>query len=138
MQQVVLDSSAAVQWFVPDERNSAAQKLLDRVIDDGAVVPIHWTIEVGNALLIATRRSRIVAAQRNDAIAQLINLQITIDRETLDRLWTTTLPLSDRYDLTLYDACYLELAQRRALPLATLDAGLRRAAQAAGIALADA
>jgi predicted nucleic acid-binding protein len=135
LQQVILDSSATIQWFVPDERNSAAQNLLDRVIEDGAVVPVHWTIEVGNALLIAMRRRRIAPAQRDNAITQLIDLQITIDRETLDRLWTTTLALSDRYSLTLYDACYLELAQRRELPLATLDADLRKAARAAGVTL---
>ena len=75
---------------------------------------LHWTIEVGNALLKCDAPPSYRAGQqRNSAITQLIDLQITIDRETLDRLWTTTLALSDRYSLTLYDACYLELAQQR-------------------------
>ena len=38
-----------------------------------------------------------------------------------------------RYDLTMYDAIYLELAIRRDLPLATLDDKLRRAASQAGV-----
>ncbi len=38
--------------------------------------------------------------------------------------------LARQYRLTLYDASYLELAQREAAPLATLDADLSRAAQA--------
>jgi predicted nucleic acid-binding protein len=42
------------------------------------------------------------------------------------------LHLADRFRLTLYDAAYLELAQRRKLPLATLDQELRAAAQAVG------
>ena len=43
--------------------------------------------------------------------------------------------LTDRFELTLYDSCYLELAQRRGLPLATLDKDLRKAAKALDIAL---
>jgi predicted nucleic acid-binding protein len=37
------------------------------------------------------------------------------------------------YELTIYDAAYLELAQRKRLPLATLDIALARAARAAGV-----
>ena len=40
-----------------------------------------------------------------------------------------------RYRLTLYDAAYLELAQRRKLPLATLDQDLIRAGKALGMTL---
>jgi predicted nucleic acid-binding protein len=46
--------------------------------------------------------------------------------------WTATLHLCDRFRLTPYDAAYLELAQRRMLPLATLDRDLRAAVQALG------
>jgi predicted nucleic acid-binding protein len=35
--------------------------------------------------------------------------------------------------MTPYDAAYLELAQRRKLPLATLDGALRTAARASGV-----
>ncbi len=38
-------------------------------------------------------------------------------------------------NLTVYDAAYLELAKREALPLATLDRDLERAAIAEGVAL---
>jgi predicted nucleic acid-binding protein len=55
-------------------------------------------------------------------------LDISIDLEMTFFAWTTTLALSDRFGLTPYDACYLELAQRRALPLASLDKDLRAAA----------
>jgi predicted nucleic acid-binding protein len=37
--------------------------------------------------------------------------------------------------LTSYDAAYLELAMRTALPLATLDQDLRKAASAEGVSL---
>ena len=41
--------------------------------------------------------------------------------------------LALRFKLTVYDAAYLELAQRRRLPLASLDQELRAAAMAAGV-----
>jgi predicted nucleic acid-binding protein len=46
--------------------------------------------------------------------------------------WSDTLHLADHFRLSLYDVAYLELAQRRMLPLATLDHELRAAARAVG------
>jgi predicted nucleic acid-binding protein len=109
--------------------------LLDRVVEDGAVVPALWLLEVGNALLLAARHRRLSLRERDEALVHLIGLQITIDDETLTRAWNTTLNLADRFRLTLYDACYLELAQRRQLPLATLDRELRAAGRKLGIEL---
>ena len=37
--------------------------------------------------------------------------------------------------MTVYDAAYLDLAQRQRIPLATLDAALIRAARAEGVTL---
>ena len=48
---------------------------------------------------------------------------------------THVLTLARRHRLTVYDAAYLELAAREALPLATLDAQLATAAQAEQVAL---
>jgi predicted nucleic acid-binding protein len=45
--------------------------------------------------------------------------------------------LAERFRLTLYDACYLELTHRLNLPLATLDGELRSAGQALGLTLLD-
>ncbi len=45
------------------------------------------------------------------------------------------LSLSEKHSLTVYDAIYLELAMKRGLPLATLDADLRKAASAENVRL---
>jgi predicted nucleic acid-binding protein len=50
-------------------------------------------------------------------------------------VWTTTQLLAERFRLTVYDAAYLELAQRRTLPLATLDQDLRDAGATLGVTL---
>ncbi len=45
--------------------------------------------------------------------------------------------ISNGYQLTVYDAAYLELAERTRLPLATLDGDLRTAALAASVVLLE-
>jgi len=75
------------------------------------------------------RRGRHVVEFRDGALADLALLPIQIDPETDRHAWSATLRLAGRHRLTLYDAAYLELALRRALPLATLDRQLRAAAR---------
>jgi predicted nucleic acid-binding protein len=94
-----------------------------------------WRIEVANALEMGVRRSRTDAAFRSQALADLSLLPIALDPETDRQAWSATLLLAARHRLTIYDAVYLELAQRRALPLATLDTALRTAAEAEKVAL---
>ena len=132
---LVLDPSLALSWYFEDERTPAADALLDRVADQGATVPGLWRLEIVNGLRTAIRRKRIDMVFRDRAIAQLARLPITVDPDTDHYAWTTTLQLADRFGLTPYDAAYLELAQRRTLPLATLDESLRAAAPAVGVQL---
>ena len=123
-----------MSWYFEDERTPSADALLDRVTDAGALVPALWRLEIANGFQTAIRRKRIDPAFRDKAIAQLARLPISIDPDTDRYAWTTTLALADRFGLTLYDAAYLELAQRRSLPLATLDDALRAGAGVLGIA----
>ena len=132
---LVVDPSLALRWYFEDERTPAADALLDRVADQGATVPGLWRLEIVNGLRTAIRRKRIDMVFRDRAIAQLARLPITVDPDTDHYAWTTTLQLADRFGLTPYDAAYLELAQRRTLPLATLDESLRAAAPAVGVQL---
>jgi predicted nucleic acid-binding protein len=82
---------------------------------------------------MAERRQRISADFHNAALQDLGVLPIVLDRETSARAWHETLQLAEACRLTAYDAAYLELAHRRALPLATLDEEMRLAADALGI-----
>jgi predicted nucleic acid-binding protein len=125
----VLDSSITLAWIYLDELTPSTFELSQTVTRDGAWVPAIWPLEIANSLQIGIRRHRIDVPFRNRALAELADLNIAIDQDTTSFAWTTTLELSDRFRLTPYDACYLELAQRRELPLATLDRDLRSAAQ---------
>ena len=107
--------------------------LLDRVAEQGAFAPQLWPVEALNGLLTAERRKRITAATRHKLSGFLRALPIQIDDETASRAWIEVAQLAETYRLTSYDACYLELAQRLTLPLATTDAALMAAADEAGI-----
>ncbi len=135
---LVLDCSAALAWFFEDEQTPAAKDLLERVVMIGAVVPSLWRLEIANGLQTAVRRSRITPQYRDATLADLGSLSITVDVETDRFAWSTTLALADRFRLTTYDAAYLELAQRRHLPLASLDQPLRNAASAISVSLVGA
>lgn len=130
---LVLDSSVTMSWFLPLETTPATQKVLKKVGDEGAVVPSLWPLEVGNTLLLATRRTQISAEACATAIKALEYLPIEIDGETHGHAWNVTFRLAQDFRLTLYDACYLELARRRGLPLASLDKDLRLAAGRLGV-----
>jgi predicted nucleic acid-binding protein len=132
---LVLDASATLASIFPDERTDPIEAVFDQVADEDAWVPSFWRIEVANILAQGVRRGRINLARRNDALADLGRLPIFDDAETAIHVWSTTLALADFHRLTIYDATYLELALRLSLPLATLDEGLRAAAQAEGVPL---
>jgi len=130
---LVLDASLTLSWFFEDEQSEAGDDLLNMVAERGAFVPRWWRLEVANGLFVAMRRKRLDAAYRDKALAQLARLPITVDGETDAYAWSGTLHLSDRFQLTVYDAAYLELAHRRLVPLATLDRPLRAAAGELGV-----
>jgi len=132
---LVLDSSAVLAWIYADETTEAVRQVFEMVAEDGALVPALWRLEVANSLTVAVRRSRIKAEFRNAALADLALLDITTDPHTDAYGWTTTMHFADRFQLTVYDATYLELAHRRSLPLASLDDELRASGRALGIPL---
>ena len=128
----VIDASVAVTWLFEDETHAGAVALLAAVRDGNSVgfVTRHWHLEVRNALLIGERGGRITLEQIGASLALLNELPLHTDTEAdLD----VALYLARRYDLTIYDAVYLELAVRRRLPLATFDRRLGSAASEAGL-----
>ena len=128
----VLDASITACWAFQDEDHPDAGLAFHRMRAEEAVVPCLWWFDVRNILVVNERRRRIA---ESDTAAFLLNLSRL--RVRLDRLpeGDAVLRLARTHRLSVYDAAYLELARREGLPLATLDAGLRRAAAGEGVAL---
>ena len=132
----VVDASAALAWCFEDEASSWTDGLLERLRQgDRIVVPAHWPTEISNGLLVALRRKRIKTGQPTLFWDEIARLPIETEPALNANQAKTVLAFSEKHALTVYDAAYLELAHRRHLPLGTLDADLRRAAQVEGVAL---
>jgi len=115
-----VDASVGVSWAVSSQSSPAAEALLEEVAAGKPfVVPGLWMFEVANALLVLERRKKIQARQCARARGALSRLHPVIDHDgprlALQRIW--------------------ELAQRKGLPLASRDTGLRAAAAKCGIPL---
>jgi predicted nucleic acid-binding protein len=129
----VLDNSVALTWCFEDERTPATAELLEQIGEAGAIAPMLWPLEALNVLLVAERRGRLDAKRRRNLAVFLSALPIKLDDETAAQIWTETSRLAERFNLSSYNATYLELAQRQQLPLASLDQDLRNAAAALGL-----
>ena len=138
IKRLVLDASVAVAWCFEDESTLFTESVLDAVANGTeALTPAIWPLEVANALLVAERRRRITTAQTTALLQRISKLPIVVEPTSPDRAFNDILPVARQQDLAEYDAAYVELALREALPIATLDTKLRRAARSAGIALVE-
>ena len=135
MNPFVLDCSIAAAWLFEDEAGPVTDALLRRLTRDGAFVPGLWRLELGNVLAQAERSKRTDATRIARWIERLEKLPIVVDPETGSRAFREILGLARQERLTTYDATYLELAIRKAIPLATLDRALARAARRRGVAI---
>ena len=68
-------------------------------------------------------------------MARLSGLNLIVDESGHRFTFTRVSDLASTHSLTVYDATYLELAQRERIPLATKDGALRDAATKIGVAL---
>jgi predicted nucleic acid-binding protein len=82
--------------------------------------------------VVNERRKRITESGTNSFLGELARLRIRVDREPEEN---AVLRLARTHRLSVYDASYLELALREAIPVATLDGQLTAAAAAEGTEL---
>ncbi len=128
MSRFVCDASVALAWCFVDERTPETDALLLQARDHGIGVPALWRFEVANTLATAIRRGRMTPEMARRALHALDDLPVEVDHEAGERAFTDLFELARRERLTVYDAAYLDLALRSALPLATRDRALADAA----------
>ncbi len=129
----VIDCSVCVPWYLRDEASRFCDQLGLALHRSEVWVPSLWCPELVSALVNAERRKRMTGEQRRAVLKNADGLPLRIDHEMPSIVELNELAAS--HDLTPYDAVYFELARRRKLPLATLDAALVKAARAAKLPL---
>ena len=86
---LVLDCSAVLAWVHGDECTPEIEAVFGRVVEEGAVVPNLWHLEVANALTVAVRRKRVSQEFRDGVLkdlGELVSLPIAIRRRMLGEL----------------------------------------------------
>lgn len=134
----VLDNSVVMRWLFADGSDadlSYAEHILDVLQnpDTHALAPGIWPLEVANVVARAEAKEFVQESRSTRFLRLLEDLAVQVDADTAARAFDHTLALARRFELSAYDAAYLELALRESLPLATLDVSLRRAADKVGI-----
>ncbi|HEY1935771.1 MAG TPA: type II toxin-antitoxin system VapC family toxin [Acetobacteraceae bacterium] len=135
MSDFVLDNSVTMRWCFDGGSNDYADDILRQLESQAraAVVPVLWRYEVSAVLARAQVRDLLPAPRAAEFLEDLAALNITVDLDGIQRILAEVHAIAIRYRLTAYDASYLELALRRDLPIATLDAELRDACRTAGV-----
>lgn len=133
MKGVVVDASVALAWCFPDEASNYADGVLVALEGHAILVPAVWGLEIANAVLTGERRKRLRQPEIRRFTTLLDSLSLVQDVQSVSEHVSNVLPLAREYNLSAYDAAYLELSIRHGTPLATLDGKLQKAAKKAGI-----
>jgi predicted nucleic acid-binding protein len=127
----VIDASVVIAWAFKEE-HASAELSFARIQTEEAIVPALWWYELRNVLVLGERQGRLTERETARFLRDLSRFAITMDSLHNE---IQIMTLARRHRLTVYDAAYLELAQREAVPLATLDEELAAAARAEKVAL---
>jgi predicted nucleic acid-binding protein len=131
---VCFDASFAAALILPDEKTEPAEKCYTAIsVWDTIFVPHLWWYEIGNILRKSVIRKRHTYDEVLTFFPQITALGATTD-SALGALYTQKLfQLANDYELSVYDAAYLELSLRKHAVLCALDKGLRTAGISAGL-----
>lgn len=131
MRVFVLDNSVVCGWLLENQATAYTDAVAALLHTHRAVAPPLLRLEYTNVLRTACKRGKLVAEQAHEMLSMLAELPI--DTEASSSSPSQLLDLCLRYDLTTYDALYLDLALRRGAPIATQDLALANAARVAGL-----
>jgi predicted nucleic acid-binding protein len=132
----VLDNSVLCSWFLRNQASEYGDLVAGQLRQIDAHAPWLLQLEFTNVLRTACRRGSLSVAAAREIVDQIALLPIRIDASPPQP--ATLLSLALRFQLSSYDAAYLELALRLQLPIATRDADLAEAAWAAGVGVLEA
>lgn len=135
-QAFVADASVAIGWVHPAQSTTQTAAMLEAIAGGATLeVPALWPLEVANALTVLVRRRKLTEDERQTALGWLVGLRTRVDHEGSTLAFSTLSELATRHQLSVYDATYLELAQRRGLMFGCNDGVLREAAKRSGVRL---
>ena len=130
----VFDSSFVGAQIIPDEADPQISKLYSRIKNEDEKHAPHliW-YEIANIFENLIRRKRYTFDEVLQFFSPLAAIRLTLDYEAGVVYTEKLLRLCNDYNLSSYDAAYLELAGRKKAALCTLDKNLISAAKKFGV-----
>jgi predicted nucleic acid-binding protein len=122
----VVDASVVIKLFITEPLSERAETLFTGLAAGSQVflVPDLLYVECTNILWKNVRRAGLAKVDAHEILRRLraLALHVTPTAE----LCESALALALERDISAYDACYVELARRRSVPLVTADERLAR------------
>ena len=130
----VFVSSFIGALIIPDEKSSIADKMYAKITnEDEKHAPHLLWYEVTNIFKNLIRRKRFTIDEVLLFYPKLAAMRLIYDHEEGIDYSKKLLRLCNDYNLSAYDAAYLELAERKNAVLCTLDENLKRTAKQYGV-----
>lgn len=129
----VVDNSVVVAWHLGSQATPYSDAVLNALVGQAGHVPALWPLEFSNVVRTALIVKKITEERAQQIMQIQASLALTVHGDIA--LPAENLALALRYQLSSYDAAYLDLALRLRLPVATTDGALRAAAVAAGVSV---
>ncbi len=130
----ILDASVAVAWVVAKQATAYSRTIRLRAKREPYHAPALWRLEVVNVIGTLVRRGSLSAEAGRTAVDILERVQ-PVTHDPVIAL-TELFDVTQRHNLSAYDASYLALAHELKLPVACSDGKLRSALKSAGVKLA--
>lgn len=130
MDRLVVDSSVAIKWFVPEPYSTEARRILNDYQTGGLslLAPDLINAEVGNIVWKKYRFQGLAAEDAQEIINdfRLLTFLLTSTAELLDEAYR----LAVTHQRTVYDALYIALSIRERCHFVTADEKLVNAVKA--------
>lgn len=135
---LVVDTSFIAALFLPDEQSENIESLLKDAAEGSEIItPALFWYEISNVLTMAVKRKHLSDNQVRQVLSLIEKIGITTDTACGVSYARELTDTAARYELSAYDAAYLELALRLSGRIATIDLSLTSAAHSAGIEISN-
>ncbi|MEX2016978.1 MAG: type II toxin-antitoxin system VapC family toxin [Candidatus Pacearchaeota archaeon] len=120
-QKKIIDTSIAVKWFLNEKNSDKALQLKESFLRGELILvaPDLILLEILNALKYNKKKESELIRANRDVFDLNMNMV-----EINNSLLIKAIENSIKYDITIYDALYVAVAQIHGVPLITADTGL--------------
>ncbi len=130
----VLDCSVASALFLKEDFSKISEKFFNELKKtDKLIVPSLWWIELTNVINFSIKRKLLSHQNLYEIISTFESFEIETFENYGSKYLESIFALTQKYQLTAYDAAYLNLALKEDCFIATHDKALKNSAIQAGI-----